>query len=545
MEGPLFLQYRIFLAIAPVTIVLLVFIFGMIFRVRRSSPTATPLLWICFLVLGFIVCNSLELISPTPARIILLAKITYLFVTAIPVAWLAFALRHTGRDDRFRPRLLIFLLILPVITNLLVFTNELHGLIWSEISYVAVGDLITMRVEHGFWFYVAVSYNYLLLLAGAWMIFGEFLRSPRIYKRQASWVLAGALFPLIFNLIYIFRLIPGLVKDYTCFGFFFSLMCFYIGIFRYRLLELLPIARAMIIEQMKDGVIILRSDMTILDLNRQARHVIGAAADLVGKPFDALESFCPVLYAAGCGRIAGQEAKKENTGPYLIESSGGAEQKYFDIECIPLVKNEKNIGHLITLHDVTEQVQLMRRVEELARIDGLTGLFNRRHFMDIFTRELERCRRYRKPFSLAVLDIDHFKNINDVYGHPAGDEVLAALGKEFTASLRSPDTVARLGGEEFGVLLPETNGEEAYAVCQRLRQAVAKKRIPVGNPSSPDGEISLSVTVSIGVACASHDAAAPERLLLEQADKALYRAKNEGRNRVVLWKPEKRNECEG
>jgi len=538
MAEPFLMQYNIFLAIAPVTIVLLVFIFGMIFRVRRSVSTATPLLWICFLLLGFIVCNFLEQISPIPARIILFAKLTYLFAATLPVAWLAFALRYTGRDEWFGPRLLIFLLVLPVVTNLLVFTNELHGLIWREIHYVPAGNLIAMRVEHGFWFYAAASYNYVLFLAGALMIFAEFLRSPRIYKRQASWILAGALIPLIFNLVYVFHLIPELVKDYTCFGFFFSMVCFYIGIFRYRLLELLPIARAMIIEQMKNGLIILRSDMTIMDLNRQARDITGTEGEIIGKPFDVLESVCPVLFSACQNSIAGPETKKENAGPYLLSTSGGSGQGYFDIECIPLVRTGKSIGHLITLHDVTQQVRLMRRIEELAQTDGLTGLFNRRHFMEIFSLELDRCRRYKKPLSLAIMDIDHFKKVNDAYGHPAGDQVLAALGKEFTASLRSSDTVGRMGGEEFGMLLPEANGEDACAVCFRLKEAIAKNQFPVGNASSPEGETFLSVTVSIGVACATPDAAAPERLLFEQADKALYCAKNNGRNRVVLWKPE-------
>lgn len=536
MATNLLLQYKIFLVMAPVIIVCLILIFGMIYRVRLTAPTATPLLWLCLLLLGFIVCNSLEQILTTPEGTVLFAKTAYLFFTAIPVAWIVFALRYTGRDDWFKRRYLIFLMILPVIADGLAFTNELHGLIWRKVAYVPVGDLLTMRVEHGFGFYVVVAYIYLFLFAGALLIFREFLRSPQIYKRQASWVVAGVVIPVAFNTIYIFRLVPGLVKDYTCLGLFFSIVCFYIGIFRYRLLELLPIARAMIIEQMKDGVIILRSDMTILDLNLQAKTVIGATGDLVGKPFDLLDSVCPVLVRACRERIAGQKSKKIGVAasPYLIESAPGREQQYLDIECVNILKNEKSIGHLITLHDVTERIKLIKRVEELARTDELTGLFNRRHFMEIYARELDRCNRYQKPLSLAILDIDYFKSINDAYGHPSGDRVLAALGQGLPTLLRSADTVARLGGEEFGVLMPETDEEEAWAVCRRLQEAVAKLQIVIGRPSSPDGEAHLFVTVSIGVAGAKPDADR-EGVLFEQADKALYRAKNAGRNQVVLW----------
>jgi len=540
MEADLLLQYKIFLAIAPVTIVLLLFLAALIFHARRNTPTPDPMFWLCVLLLGHIICNALEQITTTPAGTIFFAKITYLFLTAIPVVWIVFTLRYTGRDGRFRLRHLLLLFLAPVLSDILVFTNELHGLIWSNVAYVPLGRLLTMRVEHGFWFYVAALYNYSLLAIGAFIIFMEFLRSPRIYRRQVSWLLAGVLWPLIFNVIYLFHLIPGLVKDYTCFGFFFSMICFYIGIFRYRLLELLPIARTMIIEQMKDGVIILNSDMTVLDLNPQAKTAIGRREDLIGQPFANLESACPELFSACRDMILHQETGKKVSpaAPRTIPSPDGKSKIHFEVECIPIVRNKISVGHLITLHDITEQVKLLQRIEQLALTDELTGLYNRRHFMETYSHEIERCKRYQKPLSLAVLDIDFFKRVNDAYGHPAGDKVLAQFGVSLRAAMRDTDIIARLGGEEFGVLMPETTDQEAYTVFCRLKERIMKQRMIINDSSSPQDEQIISITVSIGVAGTQAACAAQAHTLLERADKALYGAKDKGRNRVTLWEPE-------
>ena len=526
------------MTVAPFTIVLLAFLSIMIFRARRTAPTAYPMIAMCISSLGYIICNSLEQVTTTPAGTIFFAKMTYPFMTAIPVFWVVLAWTYTGKDDRYRWPHIFLLLLIPVISDILVFTNEMHGLIWTHIEYVPMGSLLTMRVGHGFWFYVAACYTYLLLIVGAFIIFKEFLQSPREYRQQVSWLLAGVLFPLIFNIIYLLGLIPGLVKDYTCFGFFFSVICFYIGIFRYRLLELLPIARAMIIEQMKDGVVILNSDMTILDLNPQAQAAIGQSENLIGQPFRILESACPAIFYACRDIITNKEKRKKGTpaAPQIIQSPDGHRQRYFDIECIPVIRNKTSVGHLITLHDIAEQVKLWQRIEQLARTDELTGLYNRRHFMEIFNHELERSNRYKKPFALGILDIDFFKRVNDKYGHPAGDRVLARFGATLRSSLRDTDIVARLGGEEFGVLMPETNLQEAYKVFCRLKELIAKQEVTINDSSSAaDGEGMIAITVSIGVASREANDAIDTRTLLERADRALYQSKDEGRNRVNVW----------
>jgi diguanylate cyclase (GGDEF)-like protein len=168
-------------------------------------------------------------------------------------------------------------------------------------------------------------------------------------------------------------------------------------------------------------------------------------------------------------------------------------------------------------------------LEMLAAIDWLTGIYNRRHFETLARAELARCQRYMRPLSILMLDVDHFKAINDRFGHAAGDRVLQTIAALCRGAKRDSDVVARLGGEEFALMLPETTEAAAVQLAERLRQQVLECAPTV------DGE-KLDVTVSIGIAGASLRTSGIEALL-RRADQALYEAKRKGRNRVVVSRP--------
>jgi diguanylate cyclase len=167
------------------------------------------------------------------------------------------------------------------------------------------------------------------------------------------------------------------------------------------------------------------------------------------------------------------------------------------------------------------------RFRVLSITDGLTRITNRRHFMELFRQELERTQRYRGRLACLLVDLDHFKEINDTHGHLVGDEVLMAVARALRDSSRNLDVVARYGGEEFALLLPETDREAARHVAERYRKTLEQVRIA-------SGASSVGVTASIGVACYPDDSASTVDELLQRADTALYRAKDLGRNRVVF-----------
>jgi diguanylate cyclase (GGDEF)-like protein/putative nucleotidyltransferase with HDIG domain len=167
------------------------------------------------------------------------------------------------------------------------------------------------------------------------------------------------------------------------------------------------------------------------------------------------------------------------------------------------------------------------RLEEQARIDPKTGLFNARHFAAVLAEELARAQRFERPVSLIMADLDLLREINNTYGHLAGDEVLAGVAEIFREQLRDYDVPARFGGEEFAILLPETPSGQALEIAQRIRRAVAGKVFDVPAASSP-----VRVTVSMGVASYPDDGRTQGELL-HRADLAVYRAKLQGRNRVL------------
>lgn len=179
-----------------------------------------------------------------------------------------------------------------------------------------------------------------------------------------------------------------------------------------------------------------------------------------------------------------------------------------------------------TLSDITERKRILEELRHLATVDGLTGLFNRRHFMELCERELHRARRYRLDVALLMLDADLFKAINDTYGHDVGDEVLRVVARLCLHQMREADIIGRLGGEEFAILLPQTSLPDALGVAERLRKAIAQTTLPLA-----DGRM-LRFTVSIGVGAGAAQTVTLQDLL-KIADRALYAAKRQGRNQVV------------
>lgn len=210
---------------------------------------------------------------------------------------------------------------------------------------------------------------------------------------------------------------------------------------------------------------------------------------------------------------------------------------------------QANQGLEQRVHKRTAELLLAQRqlqtanaeLEALARRDGLTGLPNRRCADEHLAQEFARHRRSGRPFAVAVIDIDHFKRVNDKHGHSAGDEVLRAVAQSLAAHVRQSDIVARQGGEEFLLLMPETDADGARTVCEKLREAVAVLRVPL-TPAEVDGPgprppLAVAVTVSIGVAVCQ-DNSADAAALVAAADRALYAAKQGGRNRVVSDEPQ-------
>jgi diguanylate cyclase (GGDEF)-like protein len=239
--------------------------------------------------------------------------------------------------------------------------------------------------------------------------------------------------------------------------------------------------------------------------------------DLLCNPaFKALQ--IPAVFIATQGdEYTAVKALKAGAFDYLVKDRCDSSRLMYAInEAIKDARYRKQVE--------AHQIELIK----LASTDELTGLHNRRHFRSQLENELFRFSRYKMPLSIALVDVDHFKKINDEYGHDAGDYVLKTLGKLLRGSLRSTDTVARYGGEEFVIAFPNTALFGAEVFAERLRGLIEGHFFYYDHMSIP-------VTVSIGVAEAYSEIAHSDTLL-KLADKALYTAKKEGRNCVISYK---------
>ncbi|HEX7051432.1 MAG TPA: PleD family two-component system response regulator [Longimicrobiales bacterium] len=197
---------------------------------------------------------------------------------------------------------------------------------------------------------------------------------------------------------------------------------------------------------------------------------------------------------------------------------------------IDFAELEARVRSMLRIKELQDELQ--QKNEELERIsisDGLTGLFNHRHMKEVVHDEFERSKRTGEPLAVVMFDFDHFKQVNDTYGHQVGDRVLQEMARILERTAREIDKIGRYGGEEFIVVLPDTDMDDAVTFAERVRQRVER------HPFAVDRAEPLHLTVSAGVATTPHPAVYNPRTLVQRADQALYAAKAAGRNRVVRF----------
>lgn len=215
--------------------------------------------------------------------------------------------------------------------------------------------------------------------------------------------------------------------------------------------------------------------------------------------------------------------------------TGGSPYMYQNIAFVPFQSADTSVRHIgILIYDVTDIAVSRMALEDanaqlrqLSRTDRLTGLNNRGYWEECLDREFRLARRSQQPRSVVMFDIDHFKKVNDTYGHPAGDEVIRQTAVRVTESIRATDIAGRYGGEEFSIILPDTDAEGAYVLADRLRERVAAA--PVNHEDQ-----SIEYTISLGVA-AWHPDIQTHNDWIERADQALYQSKRGGRNRTTVF----------
>ena len=284
------------------------------------------------------------------------------------------------------------------------------------------------------------------------------------------------------------------------------------------------------LDNISDGVMLLDADLRAQFLNKRVREYFGVTPEQVTTRPTYLEllrnapdadqhDVAPDQLAA----LFGRRVEAARTGTPAVADKVLPNGRHIRMHCAITAAN----GRLMTFCDITDLVHNAELLEKLATVDAMTGLYNRRHFMVLAEAEWGRFQRYQRPLSMLMLDIDHFKSVNDRYGHAVGDEAIALVAAACQRGKRNSDVAGRLGGEEFAILLPETDAAQALVVAERVREGVAAQFLSVH-------KVRFNVTISVGVAEAVVSMPAIDALL-RACDEALYQAKGSGRNRTVTW----------
>jgi diguanylate cyclase (GGDEF)-like protein/PAS domain S-box-containing protein len=467
---------------------------------------------------------ALELSGRSLEEISLWIKVEYLGMPFIAPSSLIMVIYFVGLERLLSRRKIAALYAIPSITTVLVWSNEYHHLFYRSIYLRENAPVPLVDIVMGPWYIVHGSFTFGCLLAATILMLGQWNRMKRVYRRQFVTILAGLFMPMLGALLYLLGQTPYGADPTPVIMSLTSLL--YIWAIQSRgMLTAAPIARENLFESMRDGVLVTdRSDM-LIDYNRAAAemmHGLGAAA--IGKPLSQL--FLPagpeaVSYVMKSNPLVAEEREVE------WRNGSGEETFYYQVRSSPVLKPDGQwAGRMIMLIDVTERTLLQEKLTQLATIDSLTGVYNRTFFLELSRERLANSPPGKNPLSLIMFDIDHFKSINDRYGHEHGDIALQHIVEVCSRHTREKDVFGRYGGEEFVLCLPETTLTQAGQLAEVIRRDIEASTLHTASSS-------IHITASFGVVEAVHPEVTLEELLSE-ADQALYTSKRSGRNTVYL-----------
>lgn len=656
----------------------------------RAVPGATGLVLLMAAAAGYTIPYIFVLNSPNLAAAVFWMYVSLPGASLVGPAWLMFAAHYTLQKQVFTWRWILILSVIPILACLMAWTNSLHGLFGVDFSFDPASEWPVLEWRFGPAYWINYGYAYLTTAAGILLLVRGAVRRMRVYTNQTLLLLAGASIPIVVNILFNLGITPIPNMDLTPFSFLITGGLWSLALFRFRLLDIVPIAREHVLDTMPVGVVVLDHQGRVLDMNPAAGKMLDLA------PLEAaghlLVGLDPAFSFIQADQSSPVEIEKEarlgpDGGPrYLLlrltplahqrnDRAGAllvvqditarklaelAEHAQHDLaETLRDTASDLNIAlplpdmldrilanlpkivvfdaaqisvwnipgedevlspqcHFVTSRPISEQVtpapagqtyparllemaagaykpfrvddpallegcpasfdrqwvrsalgmplrahgemvglalidraspdgfsdaelerlemfagqasiavenaRLYARLEIRAVQDDLTKVYNRRGLIEIAAVELNRAHRFKHPLGLILFDLDHYKSVNDTYGHAAGDEVMRAVARICRAAIREIDVIGRYGGDEFVIVLPECGLEAAAIVAERVRKTLESSPIPVAGQE-------LVVTLSAGVASDPMGGSSLDDLL-RQADQALYAAKSAGRNCV-------------
>ena len=487
----------------------------------NAEDTALYLAMVLAATTIYAMAYAMELASDTLHGILFWVKIEHIGIELIAPFWLLFTLTITGRKKYITPSRIVVLFIIPVVVIIAVFLGKFH----LNPQLTANAPFPTLTYQRGFFAWLGVGYLSLCLVTSYLLLIVMYLNSMPAFRKQALILLFSGTLPWIGMIISTLHLAPYNL-DLAPLTMSISGILFLVAFQRLQFLDIIPLARDIIFEGMGDGILVLDNYDRLVDHNPSLQKIFSNInSQIIGQPFQKVFEQYPDLI-----RMVNERSDD------VIEIQVRSDKGEFSYRCnlLSLSGPHNNpVGKIISFHDYTEVKRLIDQLSDLAALDNLTGIYNRRYFYELVQKEISRAERYNQFLSLIIFDLDFFKQVNDTYGHAAGDAVLMQVVNIFKQRLREYDIMGRFGGDEFLILLPETNLRDATALAEELRTTLERSDIHYE-------EHSFRIKASFGVTVKPVMNTISLQEMIHYVDAALYKAKQTGRNRIQVSTPSPR-----
>jgi diguanylate cyclase (GGDEF)-like protein/PAS domain S-box-containing protein len=486
----------------------------------KDAPGAKYYTFVTLTSAIFTFSYAFELASRTLGEMKFWLRIEYLALPFIPVFTLLMCFEYVGH--KLRPWMYYFLFVIPVLTIFMHNTNDLHHIYYTSMEVSKDTPFPILRLVGGPWFYIHSIFVFCCTVFSVIILLKHLKQSLFRFRMQILLMVAGIIVPIIATHFYINDLSPYGI-DLGPVSMSITFLLHGAALISFQMFNVAPIARDTVFENMQEGVIVLNQNERIVDFNTAMLEVIPQLKKLsIGKSINEILNENQTL---------AEIIKNGKECDYELSQNG--EIAHFHIR-FSLVHNKKSqyLGQIISFVNVTERVKMQKQLKQLASLDGLTQVFNRTFFMDNTEKLYDELIEIRQSIAIIMFDIDHFKMVNDTFGHDAGDLVLKHVVTLTKAYLRKTDIFGRYGGEEFIICLPNTTIDEAYELANFICLEIASSYAYFDDQE-------IRVTSSFGI---SHTADGqqypPIKTLIRQADQALYMAKKNGRNHVNVFEQE-------
>ncbi|MFD2669987.1 histidine kinase N-terminal 7TM domain-containing diguanylate cyclase [Marinicrinis sediminis] len=488
---------------------------------HRKSPGGSYFLAFTVLALLLTISSNIELWVSTLEMKVWWRNIQQIPLFLTPILTYAIAMEYCGKRN-WRTRQILFLLTAPCLVYLLlIFTDSYHHLMREELWLENIGEHARTVVKSTPFSVLFLLYTMLLHLFSVFVLLVRLRFTPPFHRKQHLILLIGYLFPIVYT---IFKdVVPFGISTIAATYIPTGLLIFY-GLFRYQLIDLWPVAQNVIVQHIQDGVVVVDHQHQVVEMNKSFSNWLRQGMMKGGDAISIGSSLLPVL-----------QAHPTLMHTYMNKTEGSTELEicirdhtviYFFVRIVP-IRHQFKQGMLLIFQDVTDRKLREQSLYLRATRDSLTGIYNRGHFIEQVKLSMREGRKTHPSMTFLLLDLDHFKKINDQHGHQAGDACLVQFAACLKEHLPQSVVFGRMGGEEFGCFCTGYSLDEARKLAYSIREMTEKMTIQLNDSKE------ISFTLSIGLSYHIY-ASTSFSELYRKADVALLRAKSSGRNRIVI-----------